>query len=251
MLEANNLKQLVSLDHESLRWRIGLVCLSTDLSVEKDFYTMRPTAEMGFFVNRVEFVNPTTRENLLAMQPRISAAARLILPDLPLDSIAYACTSASAAIGDEKVREMLNQGKPDTPGVTPTSGAVAGFNKLGLNKISLIAPYIKSVSEDLADYFSSLGLDIVSLHYMDIADDRDIGRVSHKSILDCAREICATASEAVFLSCTALPVVPILEQIESLTGRVALSSNQAMFWQAAREAGYHQPIDGFGTLLKN
>lgn len=250
MFEAKNLHHLVTLDHQPLRWRIGLVSLSTDLSVEQDFYSMRPTHEMGFFTNRVEFINPTNRENLLAMQPKISEAARLILPDIPLDSIVYACTSASAAIGDENIRRVVNQGKPDTPCITPTSGAIEGLRKLGINKVSLIAPYIKSVSEDLANYFSSLGLDIVSLHYMDIDDDRNIGKVSQQSILDCINHINDVNSEAVFLSCTALPVVPILNQIESLTNRIALSSNQAMFWQAIREAGYHQPIQGFGRLLE-
>ena len=250
MIEANNLKHLVTLDHQPLQWRIGLVSLATDLSVEQDFYTMRPTPKMGFFTNRVEFINPTTRENLLAMKPKICEAARLILPDIPLDSIVYACTAASATIGDETVRQVLNQGKSNTPCITPISGTIQGLKKLGVNKISLITPYIKSVSEDMANYFSTLGLDIVSLHYLDIDDDRDIAKVSHQSILECIRQLAGVRSEAIFLSCTALPVVPILQNIESLTHRIALSSNQAMFWQAIREAGYDQPIHGFGKLLE-
>ena len=107
MINALPAASQVEYDDSALKWKIGLVCLSTDLSVEKDFYAMRPSMDMGFFVNRVEFVNPTTQENLIAMQPRISEAARLILPDIKLDSIAYACTAASAAIGDENVREVF------------------------------------------------------------------------------------------------------------------------------------------------
>ena len=80
MIEAQSVSDRVKLDDTALKWKIGLVSLSTDLSVEKDFYAMRPTLDMGFFVNRVEFINPTTHENLVAMQPRISDAARLILP---------------------------------------------------------------------------------------------------------------------------------------------------------------------------
>ena len=250
MIESQAVSNLVEYDDSALKWKIGLVSLSTDVSVEKDFYAMRPTSDMGFFVNRVEFVNPTTRENLVAMKPRISEAARLILPDIQLDSIAYACTSASAAIGDENVKSVLNQGKPNTPCVTPTSGAIAGFKRLGINKVSLIAPYIKSVSEDLAQYFTSLGLEVTSLHYMDIEDDRDIARVSHQSIIESAKLAAKENSDGLFYSCTALPAVPILKELEELTGKLAISSNQAMFWHAIRCAGYDQPISQYGKLLE-
>ena len=250
MSDAQSVSNLVELDNNALKWKIGLVSLSTDLSLEKDFYAMRPTADMGFYVNRVEFVNPTTHENLVAMQPRISEAARLILPDIKLDSIAYGCTAASAAIGDQQVQEVLNKGKPDTPCVTPTSGAIAGFKRLGINKINLVAPYIKSVSENLAHYFTSLGLEIASLHYMGIEDDRDIGLVSQKTIIDCAKLASKTNAQGLFFSCTALPAVPILHQIESLCGKPAVSSNQAMFWHAIRSAGYDEPVENFGQLLE-
>ena len=250
MSEAQSVSDLVEFDDTALNWKIGLVCLSTDLSVEKDFYAMRPTSEMGFFVNRVEFVNPTAHENLVAMQPRISEAARLILPQIKLDSIAYACTAASAAIGDENVKKVLNQGKPETPCVTPTSGAIAGFKRLGINKVSLIAPYIKPVSENLAQYFTCLGLEITSLHYMGIEDDRNIACVSHQSIIDCARLAAKTNSEGLFYSCTALPAVPIIKQLESTTGKPAISSNQAMFWHATRSAGYDKPVNHYGKLLE-
>ena len=250
MVEAQSLSTLLDYDEQAHKWKIGIVSLSTDLSLENDFYAMRPTSEMGFFVNRVEFINPTTRENLVAMQPRISEAARLILPDIKLDSIAYGCTSASAAIGDDNVKKVLNEGKPDTPCVTPTSGAIEGFKHLGINKISLVAPYIKSVSEELAHYFDSLGLDIVSLHYLGIEDDRDIARVSQQTILECSKIAANSNCEGLFYSCTALPAVPMLSQLEDITGKPAVSSNQALFWHAIRSAGYNEAVSHFGKLLE-
>ena len=120
----------------------------------------------------------------------------------------------------------------------------------GINKVSLIAPYIKSVSEDLAQYFTSLGLEIASLYYMGIEDDRDIGRVSHQSIIDCAKLAAKTDSEGLFYSCTALPAVPIIKQLEAITGKPAISSNQAMFWHAIRSAGYGKPVNDYGKLLE-
>ncbi len=243
--------QILQHEQSGFDFKIGLISLSTDLSVEQDFYSMRPNSKIGFFVNRVEFINPTTRENLYAMQPKISEAARLILPNIDLDTIVYACTSASAVIGDQVVRDSVNKGKPDTPVITPTTGAVAGFNTLGVGKITLMAPYLKSVSETLAGYFSDQGLDIQNLYYLNIEDDRDIARLSHQSIIEAAKSAVTPTTQGIFLSCTALPAVPIIAQLESELGIPVVTSNQAMFWQALRKAGYENPVTGFGRLLEH
>ena len=42
------------------------------------------------------------RETLAAMEGRIEEIARLILPGMPLDVIAYGCTSASMVIGPSR-----------------------------------------------------------------------------------------------------------------------------------------------------
>ena len=248
-IEANT--RVLQYEQSNYDYKIGLISLSTDLSVEQDFYAMRPDPGIGIFVNRVEFINPTTPENLYAMQPKISEAARLILPNIDLDTIVYACTSASAVIGDNIVRDSVNIGKPDTPVITPTTGAVAGFNTLEVDKITLMAPYLKSVSETLAGYFSDQGLHIQNLYYLDIEDDRDIASLCHRSIIEAAKSAVTSTTEGIFLSCTALPAVPIIDQLEAELGIPVVTSNQAMFWQALRKAGYAKPITGFGKLLKH
>ncbi len=236
-------------DDANFDHKIGLISLSTDLTVEQDFYLMRPSPRIGIFVNRVEFINPTTRENLYAMQPKLTQAASLILPNINLDTIVYACTSASAVIGDDKVKQSVSKGKPGTPVVTPTTAAVAGFKMLNINNITLLAPYIKTVSESLAHYFSDQGLNINSLYYLGIEDDRDIGRLSHQSIIDTAKSAVTATTEGIFLACTALPVVPIIDQLEKELGIPVITSNQAMFWQALRQAGSTASVSGFGQLL--
>ena len=72
----------LAFDARPARWRIGLVALATDPTAERDFARMRPGDEVAVYVNRIENRNPTTLENLRAMQPRLTDAARLILPGL-------------------------------------------------------------------------------------------------------------------------------------------------------------------------
>ena len=45
--------------------RIGLVALSTDFSIEKDFNSILLNLPIDLFVNRLPFYNPLTQKNLI------------------------------------------------------------------------------------------------------------------------------------------------------------------------------------------
>ena len=44
--------------------KIGLLALSTDLTIEKDFYSICHNLPLDIFVNRIHNENPLTKENL-------------------------------------------------------------------------------------------------------------------------------------------------------------------------------------------
>lgn len=236
-------------DARPSRWRVGFLALSTDFTAERDFALLNPSHELAFYVNRVPFANPTTRENLLAMQPHLTAGAELILPDVALDACGYGCTSASAAIGDAAVREAIQAAKPGVPVVTPTSGALAAFKALDVCRISLLTPYIAPVSDDLGNYFQSLGLDILNAACFGVADDRQIAQIQPQAIIEAAQQICAPGAQALFLSCTALRAVEVVAALEEKLGIPVVTSNQALFWNLMRAAGCDLRVLGYGRLL--
>ena len=125
---------LARYDERPVKHRIGLIALSTDHTSERDMQAIAPTDEVGIYVTRVANQNPTNRENLLAMQPRLAEAASLILSGEELDVIAYSCTSASVMIGDETVERSIQEAKPGTPVVTPTTAAFDAFAHLGQSR---------------------------------------------------------------------------------------------------------------------
>ena len=57
-------------------------------------------------------------------------------------------------------------------------------------------------------------------------------------------------AEAVFLSCTNLRTLGVLAEIEAMTGKLALSSNQAMAWHMMQLAGIDHRPAGFGKLFE-
>lgn len=243
------LQQATGLEPRPARWRVGLIALATDHTSERDFAAMRPTDDLAVYVNRVAFENPATEDNLLAMRPRLTAAADLILPGETLDAIAFSCTSASALIGDATVRDALQAAKPRVPVVTPTSAAIAAFSALGTARVSVLTPYTQSVTDALVGYFEDSGLTVLNACCFGLTDDREIARIDPDSILAAAASARHPQAEALFISCTALRATVVTQAIEDRLGLPVVTSNQAMVWQTIRRAGCTLPMSGYGRLL--
>lgn len=230
--------------------RIGLIALATDHTSELDFARICDPEEVGVYVARINYENPTTPENLKLTGPKLTEAAGLILPDEHLDVVAYGCTAASVVLGDETVANYIQQAKPGSKCVTPTSAAFAAFEALGVNKVSVLTPYSPLVTEELTTYFSRNGLDVVNWNCFGLDDDRKMARVSRSSIIASAVETINDTAEALFISCTALRAAVCVDEIERITGKPVVTSNQAVVWRSLRLAGIDRKIPGYGRLFQ-
>ncbi len=86
------------------RARIGLIVLATDYTIEHEWrHIMADLDGVALYQSRILNDNRITPETLRAMEPRIAAATGVILPGAQLDVVAYGCTSAAMAIGEERV----------------------------------------------------------------------------------------------------------------------------------------------------
>ena len=218
---------------ENTHRNIGLLCLSTDPVVERDFRTHFPLDRFNIFVNRVEFNPPVTNENLMAMGPRITKAASLVAPDEPLDVIAYCCTSCATNLGDNVVCENINLDRPGVPAINPALAGQRALRSIGAKKIGLVTPYIEEVSDSVAGYFESFDISVEKNVCMRCESDYEISRVSDQTMIDAAIEVSKNV-DAIFMSCAAFPATRVIKQIEELTGLPVVTSNQAMIWMSYR-----------------
>ena len=58
-------------------------------------------------------------------------------------------------------------------------------------------------------------------------------------------------SDALFISCTALPALSIIDQLEKKLNKIVLSSNQTLIWDSLNQINYKKKIEGFGKLFNN
>lgn len=239
----------LTLDRDPLERRVGLVILATDHTTEPDFRRMVASDRIGVYVARVAYANPTTPENLRRMQPSLTDAAALILPDEPLDAICYSCTSASVVIGDEEIASALQSGKPGTTVVTPTAAATTGLRALGARRISVLTPYTVETSRPMAEYFTRKGLAIDRFTCLGFDDDREMARIRPSDLVAMARDVMAPGSDALFISCTALRAAGVVDEIEQRLGKPVVTSNQATAWMTLRLSGDRDARPGYGRLF--
>ncbi|MFN3954021.1 MAG: ectoine utilization protein EutA [Pararhodobacter sp.] len=216
--------------------RLGAVVLATDLTIEGDLARLMPQGA-ALHVSRIAFDNPTTPENLRAMAPRLAAAADMILPGLPLAALGFGCTSGGAVIGDAAIAQAVGGVRPGVPVSAPAQAAVQGFRHLGRRRIAVLTPYLPQTTAPVLDYFVAAGLDVVQAMGLGLADDREIARIAPEAILTAACQADDPRAEALFISCTALPVLALIPQIEAALGKPVLSANQALGWSMLRAAG--------------
>lgn len=229
--------------------RLGLIALATDLTSERDFAKIIPLERAGLHTTRVHYENPATPENLRKMAPRLHAAANLILPDIALDAICFSCTAASVVIGDEEVAAAVNAARPGVPVVTPTAAARLALTALKAKRIAVLTPYLVETSEPLAAYFHAHGFEIARFACFGLRDDREMARITGRTLVEAVLQLDHPSTEAFFISCTALRSAEIVAEIEARTGKPVVTSNQASAWAMMRHAGLDEPVDGYGRLF--
>lgn len=240
----------VHIERTGLRKQLGLIVLATDLTSERDFARLIGYDQAGIYTTRVAFENPTTPDNLRLMAPRLSAAAGLILPGETLAAICYSCTAASVLIGDQAIARAIHAARPGVPVITPSAAARLAFAALGVSKIAILTPYLLETSLPVAAYFSQHGLEITRFECFGLDDDRVMARVSRSDIVDAACRVDGPEAEAVFISCTGLPAVAAISEIETRIGKPVVTSNQASAWAMIHQAGLDKQVKGYGRLFE-
>jgi maleate isomerase len=231
--------------------RIGLITLGTDFTIEKDFNNVIYGREVDLYVNRIHCYNPLTNETLAKMANDITSVTKEILPDQKIDCIAYGCTSGTVAAGYDSIKQKINLAKPEAKVTTPITSAIKALKKLNIKNLSIFTPYTKEINDSVVNYFEKENITVKSLTYYDIASDIDIGKVDQKNLFRVLSKIDLTESDALFVSCTALPVLSIIDELEKKLNKIVLSSNQTLIWDSLNQIGYKENIEGFGKLFNS
>ena len=184
------------------------------------------------------------------MAEDITSVTKEILPGEKLDCVAYGCTSGTVAVGYNSIKEKINKVKPEAKVTTPITSAVKALKKMNIKNISIFTPYTESINHSVIEYFKDSGINVKALHYLDIASDIDIGKVDSNYLFEVLSNLELNDSEALFISCTALPALDLIEKLEKKLNKIVLSSNQTLIWETLNLIGNKKSVLGFGKIFK-
>src|SRR5215472_9244683 len=184
------------------RAAIGLLVLATDQTMEHEFRHLVRLPGVAVYHARLFNDADITPETLRAIGERIAPATALILPSLPIDVVAFGCTSASMALGEEAVFRQIHSVRPGVACTTPVTAAFAAFRALGARRIGVLTPYSAEVNAVVRQYLDAHGAEVAAFGTFDKRDDREAARISVDSIADGIAALARGAHlDAVFVSC--------------------------------------------------
>ena len=234
-------------DGIAARAAIGLLVLATDQTMEHEFRHLIRLPGVAVYGARLFNDADITPETLRAMRDRITPAAELILPAIHLDVMAFGCTSASMALGEDELFRQIRRARPEVACTTPVTAA---FKALGARRIGVLTPYSPEVNEVVRNYLNRHGAEVAAFATFDRRDDREAARISVDSIAAGIAELARSARlDAVFVSCTSLRLAERIEAIELDVGIPITSSDHALAWHCLRLAGVNDTVPHAGRLF--
>ena len=232
------------------RARIGFIALANGHVSELEVAEMAPRDEVVVYVSRVADKNAASLHDLKNIEHDLSRAASMILPEGRIDVVVYGCTSGSMVVGEDVVRQRIQAVRPGVPVTTPITGALAAFAALGAEKIVLLTPYVHQVTAAMRDYVEGRGIEVLHTASFNVGTSEDIARIEPAAIRDAAIALDRPDADALFVCCTAFRACRVIDDIEAAIGKPVVTSNQALAWHALRLAGFADPVDGFGRLMR-
>lgn len=237
----------------AIRTRIGVMVPSTNTTCEADFQLTAP-ADVTIHGHRMWMTNDGEGDDAMAaMNSEIESSAKY-LSTANVDVIAYGCTTGSFYKGpgwdDEMVR--LIEDASGKPAVATSPSVIDALRYFGAKKLSIASPYPKWNNEKLRVYMEQSGFEVLNIEAEPVASEAGNQGINDQDpavIVDFASKICHPDADVLFCSCTAWRSVEAVQELERITGKPVVTSNQATIWSVYRQISKPMQIQGFGRLL--
>lgn len=232
------------------RGRIGLLVPSINTTMETEFWRIAP-AGVSVHSARIAGGRHGTPEELRGMESASKQAAAEVAMVEP-DVVVYGCTSGSFFEGPEWNRRIAGQltAIAGAPTVT-TAGAMARCLVAGGHKrVDVVTPYVELTNERLKQFLKAHDIDVVTLGTFDMLDMFDHAKIEPGEIYRKVKEITTPKSEAVFVACTQLRAMEVLDSLERDLGKPVYSAVQASAWEAYQAMGIDPGVVDCGSLLR-
>ena len=230
--------------------KLGLIVLQSDETIEYEFWELISGLNLALHVSRISSDANVSEDGLMAMKKKLTTAASLFPEKLRFDAVGYACTSASSVIGSDIVAKMIKKGCNAAQVCNPMSSLIEACKYKKVNDLLFLTPYVPDVSKILIEEVHSHGINTSVTGTFDEESEQNVARIKPGSIIQAVSEL-YSGQPAIFISCTNLQTLSIIDEIEKKFDCVCFSSNQVLIWNMLRLANVEHSLIGFGKLFSD
>lgn len=236
----------------SSRAKLGLITPPTNTVNEAEWSRMMPPG-VTFHTHRMRLHPDTTSEEGKAgLMDDLEAVFGMLLP-ARVDAVAYACTAGSMINPVGSLPETLT-GRMGVTAVTTSAAIVRALKILGAVRLSVATPYHDKLNRHETVFLQENGFAIENLIGLGIgasgpADYVRIAETPIQKVAEHVRKAFVPGSDAILITCTDFPTLPLIAELEAEFGVPVVTSNQATFWAMLRAVGIDDRFEGFGRLL--
>ena len=232
------------------RSKLGLIVLQSDETIEYEFWELISGLNVAVHVSRISSDVNVSQDALIAMKKELTKAASLFPEKLRFGAVGYACTSASSLIGSDIVSIMIKKGCNAAEVCNPMSSLIEACKYKKINDLLFLTPYVPDVSKILIEEVHSHGIKTSVTGTFNEKSEQNVARIKPDSIVDAINEL-YSGQPAIFISCTNLQTLCIIEEIEKKFDCMCFSSNQVLIWNMLRLAKVEHKLTGFGKLFSS
>lgn len=231
------------------RGRIGLIFPAPGGAPDFEYHERVPEG-VGIFIARLPF-EACTVDGLSKMGEFVEDASALVA-QADLDLILFACTTGSLVKGPGYDKQLIARIEKRTgiPALTTSTAVVDAMNALNMKRIAVSTPYSDVVNEAEVRFLQGSGFEVSTIRGLGNTNPLDMGKVRHERMYRLSREVYTDDVDGLFISCTGISVLDIIDRLEQDLGKPVVTSNQASLWAALRKLRIGDKLQGMGRLFE-
>jgi maleate isomerase len=236
--------------NQGWRARIGVVYPGAGFQHIGDFHKLAPKG-VAVGCAAVPRHKDESSEAMMHLDEHVVDAAKIVAGSFP-DVIAWICTAGSFMKGKGHDVRLIKEMEEATriPCTTTSTAVMAAFRQLGVQKVAVATPYPLDVNALEKKFLEDNGFNVVKCDGLDLTDNNILAHVSPNVLYRLAKAVDTPEADAIFVSCTGLDALDMIEPLERDIGKPVITSNQASYWMAFKMAKVGEPIEGYGRLMR-
>lgn len=242
-------------------YRIGQIVPSSNTTMETEIPAMFRVREkihperFTFHSSRMRMHRVTPEELANMNKEGLRCAAEL--SDARMDVMSTACLVAIMAQGlgyhrevERDFERVARENNSDAKVMTSAGALIHGLKKIGARKVSLLAPYMKPLTDKVVAYVENEGIEVVDRICFEIPDNLEVGRRDPMRLLEDVKRLNIANVDAVVLSaCVQMQSIPAVEAAQAMLGLPVTSTSICTVRNMLDLLDLPAVTPGFGAVL--